>query len=80
MTLTVRLPLRVEEKLAAYCMERGATKSAVVQSLIEDFLGRESELEAHPLAAQPFVGCDEGSGEDVSGNIKALLKRRFRAE
>ncbi len=75
MTLTVRLPLRVEEKLANYCVERGSTKSALVQSLIEDFLDRQ----ALPLAAQPFVGCDEGSGEDVSGNIKALLKQRFRA-
>ena len=79
MTLTVRLPLRVEERLANYCVERGATKSAVVQSLIEDFLGRQAEGEAHPLAAQPFVGCDEGTGEDISGNVKAILRQRFRA-
>jgi hypothetical protein len=74
MTLSVRLPLRVEEKLAKYCVTHGAPKSALVQSLIEDFLGREPEL-----VAQPFVGCDEGNGEDVSGNIKTLLRQRFRA-
>jgi Arc/MetJ-type ribon-helix-helix transcriptional regulator len=78
MTLTVRLPLHVEEKLATYCVERGATKSAVVQSLIEDLLGRQAESEAHPLVGQPFVGCDEGTGEDVSGNVKAILRQRFR--
>ena len=78
MTLSVRLAPHVEEKLAAYCVERGATRSALVQSLIEDFLARNAE--APSLLSQPFVGCDEGSGEDVSGNVKALLRRRFRPE
>jgi len=74
MTLSVRLPHRVEEKLAEYCVEHGATKSAVVQSLIEDFLAREADAAALPA----FVGCDEGDGADISGTIRQRLRERFR--
>jgi len=78
MTLSVRVPLRVEEELAAYCVRNDTSRSAVVQQLLEEFLARHAETTPPPLP--DFVGCDAGSGEDVSGTIKQALRARFRPQ
>jgi len=72
MTLSIRTPLRVEQALAEYCVAHKTTRSTVVQRLLEDFLERQ------PTTLPVFVGCDEGDGTDVSGNIKKMLRERFR--
>ena len=38
MTLTVRLPLRVEQELARYCVERKVSKSAAVKQALDGLL------------------------------------------
>lgn len=76
MTLTVRLPLRVEQDLAEYCVKRRITKSEAVKQALEELL-RPRETEARVLG-HPFIGGDKGDGSDVSGNIKATLRARFR--
>ena len=80
MTLSVRLPMRVEQQLASYCAEHNETKSALVQVLIEEFLAGQQVGTDNEALAHPFVGCDEGSGEDVSGTIKQRLRARFRVQ
>ena len=75
MTLTVRLPLRVEQKLADYCAKRGLKKSDAVKDALERLLDAD---DARSLADHPFIGADEGDGSDVSGNVKAMLRKRFR--
>ena len=76
MTLTVRLPERVEQKLADYCVQRRISKSQAVKQALEELLGRpESDPADHD---HPFVGGDKGDGSDVSGNIKSSLRSRFR--
>lgn len=76
MTLTVRLPQRLEQKLAEYCTTYRVTKSEAVKHALEDLL--------EPLASgksdvdHPFIGADKGDGSDVSGNIKTALRARFR--
>ena len=74
-TLTVRLPLRVEQKLADYCVKRRVTKSEAVKQALALLLEAPSlaEPELHP-----FIGVDQGQGADVSGNIKTALRERFR--
>jgi len=80
MTLSVRLPLRVEQQLATYCAEHNETKSALVQVLIEEFLARQPSEAGNALRDHPFVGADEGDGEDVSGTVKQRLRARFRQD
>lgn len=76
MTLTVRLPLRVEQELAEYCVKRRITKSEAVKRALEELL-RPRKTEGRTLG-HPFIGGDKGDGSDVSGNIKATLRARFR--
>jgi len=76
MTLTVRLPGRVEQDLAEYCMTHGVSKSDAVKRALEDML--RPAAEGRPVLNHPFIGGDKGDGSDVSGNIKAALRARFR--
>lgn len=73
MTLTVRLPDRVEQDLAEYCATHGLSKSEAVKRALEELLRIPQAGETHP-----FIGCDRGDGSDVSGTIKAALRARFR--
>jgi hypothetical protein len=76
MTLTVRLPRRVEQELAEYCAKRRLTKSEAVKLALEELL-RSPDAGAY-ASLHPFIGGDKGDGSDVSGNIKAALRARFR--
>jgi len=76
MTLTVRLPDRVELELAEYCAKRGITKSAAVKRALEGML--QAPVGDERLRDHPFIGGDQGDGSDVSGTIKAALRERFR--
>lgn len=76
MTLTVRLPLRVEQDLAEYCVKRRITKSQAVKRALEELL--RSPRDGAQTQRHPFIGGDKGDGSDVSGNIKAALRARFR--
>lgn len=76
MTLTVRLPHRVEQELAAYCVERSVTKSEAVKQALEELL--KSAAASNEALQHPFIGGDKGDGSDISGNVKAALRARFR--
>jgi len=76
MTLTVRLPRRVEQDLAECCAKRGLTKSEAVKLALEELLrtpGAGARTSPHP-----FIGGDKGDGSDVSGGIKAALRGKSR--
>jgi hypothetical protein len=75
MTLTVRLPPRVEQELAEYCVKRRMTKSQAVKQALEEMLRLPDSAAS---SSHPFIGGDQGDGSDVSGNIKAALRARFR--
>lgn len=78
MTLTVRLPDRVEQELAEYCVKRGISKSQAVKEALEELLRAKAEGKAD--LDHPFIGGDRGNGDDVSGTIKAALRARFRKD
>ena len=65
MTTTVRLPPRVEQALASYCVENRRTKSEVIVELLEQrFMGTDSERTPYELAQEAgFIGCVEGDGK-----------------
>lgn len=78
MTLTVRLPPRVEEALAAYCVARRMTKSEAVKQALERLLAEgESRPSPYELGRGGF-GADRTAGRDVARNTKRLLRERFR--
>ncbi len=81
MTTTVRLPLRVEQTLAEYCVEHRKTKSEVIVEALEKLLttGQSSKKTPYELAVDAgFIGCFEGSGE--TGNYKQRVKDAIRAK
>lgn len=80
MSTTVRLPLRVEQALAEYCVETKKTKSEVIVDLLEQRFARPAEGKTpYELAVEVgFIGCFEGTGE--SGNYKERVKAAVRAK
>ena len=83
MTLTVRLPLKVEQELARYCVERKLTKSAAVKQAIDGLLQNDA-VRAKPSAYE--LGIDLFGAEprnakearDTALNSKRLLREHFR--
>ena len=82
MTTTVRLPHRVEQALASYCVETRRTKSEVIVELLEQRLlgAATAEVSPYELAkAAGFIGCVEGK-TNVADNAKKLVSQRIRAK
>ena len=73
MTTTVRLPLRVEQSLATYCVEARRTKSEVIVELLEQrFMGTETERTPYELAQEAgFIGCVESKAAGKSRTLSA---------
>ena len=80
MTLTVRLPLKVEQQLAEYCVERKITKSNAVKLALDGLLGRPAKTSPHDLGADLFGASPARKGKvvDVARHSKRLLRERFR--
>jgi hypothetical protein len=80
MTTTVRLPLRVEQALATYCVEAKRTKSEVIVELLEQrFMGTQSERTPYELAREAgFIGCISGSGKRPAGGTKERVVAAIR--
>lgn len=75
MATSVRLPNRVEQALAAYCVETQRSKSEVIIELLEQrFSLAESEATPYERAvAAGFIGCVE-SGEVAAGGYKERVR------
>ena len=82
MTTTVRLPLRVEQALATYCVETKRTKSEVIVELLEQrFAGTDTERTPYELAQEAgFIGCLSGksAGKLPSGSAKERVAAAIR--
>ena len=72
MTLTVRLPAATEAALDRYCLERGVTKSLVVQESLAVYL---VERQAVPAAGPGEAG--RSPAPQVSANYKAFADAGF---
>lgn len=87
MTTTVRLPLRVEQALATYCVAAKRTKSEVIVELLEQrFMGAQTERTPYELAQEAgFIGSLSGKStcKPPVGNAKervaaAICKKHGR--
>jgi hypothetical protein len=82
MTLTVRLPLRVAEELADYCVATDKSKSEVVVELIERHLEGHAKRGGRPYEsarALGLIGCYAGAPPS-KGTYKERVKRAIRAK
>lgn len=81
MTLTVRLPLRVEQELARYCAGRKLTKSDAVKQALDELFARQAPASPYDLGADLFgVAAQSGEpAEDLARHTKRKLRERFRA-
>src|SRR5258708_10211278 len=75
MTLTVRLPLRVEQELAEYCVKRRISKSEAVKRALEELL--HAPLEGAQYQRHPFIGGGKGDGPHDSRKTKSPPPARF---
>ena len=67
MATTVRLPNRVEQALAAYCVDSKRTKSEVIVELLEQRFMTQTEAAPYELAQEAgFIGSFSSVG--ASGN------------
>ncbi|MBI5900429.1 MAG: hypothetical protein HZB40_14520 [Rhodocyclales bacterium] len=82
MTTTVRLPHRVEQALATYCVESKRTKSEVIVELLEQrFMGTQTERTPYELAQEAgFIGCLSGAGwgKKPAGSTKERVAAAIR--
>lgn len=79
MPLSVRLPPRIEQELADYCVSCKVSKSEAVKHAIEQMLKRSSgEKSAYELGKR-FMGSDKRPG-DVALHTKHLLRERLRSK
>jgi Arc/MetJ-type ribon-helix-helix transcriptional regulator len=77
MPISVRLPPRVEQKLADYCVSRKVTKSEAVKRALEEMLDRSSGKASAFQLGRGFIGVEKSRG-DVARHSKRLLRERFR--
>jgi hypothetical protein len=79
MTLSVRIPARVEQELADYCARNGVSKSEAVKNALDQFLSATGAEKSPYELAGDLIGphTDEAPTEDVARNTKRLLRERF---
>jgi hypothetical protein len=76
-TINARLPLRVEQKLAEYCVKRGVKRSEAVVRALDQFLDKEGDgANAYTLAADLIP--EEGIKSLQSDNVRELARKAFR--
>jgi hypothetical protein len=82
MTLTVRLPPRVEQELAEYCVKRRVTKSEAVKRALMDLMAvNAGKPSAYDLGKDLFgPQTDAPPTEDIARNSTRLLRGHFRGK
>ncbi|MBI2959488.1 MAG: hypothetical protein HYY28_04180 [Betaproteobacteria bacterium] len=82
MTISVRLPPRVEQKLAQYCVSQKLTKSeAVKQALERLFENNEAAPSPYELGADIFARHERiAPSVDIARHSKRLLRERFKGK
>ena len=80
MTLTVRLPQRVEQELAEYCVKRGISKSDAVKQALDKLLAEQSGAPSAWELGKDLFGphTDATPTEEVALHSKRLLREHFR--
>lgn len=80
MTLSVRIPPRVEQELAEYCARNKISKSEAVNRALEEFLVAKKGAPSPYELGHDLFGphTDDVPSENVARDSKKLLRERFR--
>lgn len=80
MTLSVRIPPRVEQELAEYCSRHRMSKSEAVKLALERLLADRRQAAAPYDLLRDLVGpeTDARPQDDIARHTKRLLRERFR--
>jgi Arc/MetJ-type ribon-helix-helix transcriptional regulator len=82
MPISVRLPPRVEQKLADYCVSHNVTKSEAVKRALEEMLKeKEGKLSPYELGKEFFErNLRTKPARNVARHSKRLLIEHFRGK
>ena len=82
MTLTVRLPGRVEQDLAEYCVKHRLSKSKAVKLALDKLLTASADNPSPYDLGKDLFGphTDARPTEDTARNSKRLLREHFRGK
>ena len=82
MTLTVRLPDRVEQELAEYCVKHRLTKSGAVRRALEQLLAASAGKPTTYDIGKDLFGphTDAAPIEDLARHSNRLLREHFRGK
>jgi hypothetical protein len=81
MAISVRLPPRVEQKLAEYCTSHKVTKSEAVKRALEEMLSKNADASPFELGKDFFErNFRTKPTRDVARNSKRLLIEHFRGK
>lgn len=81
MTTTVRIPPRLEQALARYCVETRRSKSEVIIELLENrFTAEPATKTSYEIACETgFVGSlslDENAAQSSQNSVRAAVARK----
>jgi len=81
-TLSVRIPPRIEQELADYCARNRVSKSEAVKNALDQFLSTQGAEQSPYELARDLIPpeSDESPGENVARNSRKLLRERFRGK
>jgi Arc/MetJ-type ribon-helix-helix transcriptional regulator len=77
MPISVRLPPRVEQQLAEYCVSHKVTRSEAVKRALVQMLEQSSGPAGAYALGKGFIGVEKSRG-DTARQSKRLLRERFR--
>ena len=80
MPISVRLPPRVEQKLAAYCLSHKLTKSEAVKRALDQMLEEGARKPSPYDLGREFFERKGTPKRDIALNSKRLLREHFRGK
>ena len=80
MSISIRLPPRMEQALDAYCADHALSKSEVIKQALDDFLTARTQAATPYQLGQKGFGADETHEGDIARHTSRLLKEKFRGK
>lgn len=80
MPISVRLPPRVEQELADYCVAHKITRSQAVKRALEQLLKRSAGQRSPYDLGKDFFERQGSPTRDIGMQSKRLLRERFRGK
>lgn len=80
MPISVRLPPRVEQRLAEYCLSHKVTKSEAVKRALDQMIAEKARKPSPYELGREFFERKGTPKRDIGLQTKRLLRERFRGK